>query len=57
MARREDHFFLKCPKPSDFVKLGSEILFCFWQKKWSFVVCFVCLLVATLFDFGLLFFD
>ena len=41
----------KCPKrtfPSDFVKLGSEILF--WQKKWPFV-CFV----APLSDFGLLF--
>ena len=43
-----------CPKrtfPSDFVKLGSEILYLFLAEK--IVVCFVCF-VATLSDFGLL---
>ena len=41
-ACREDHFQKKnCPKrtfPSDFVKLGSEILYLFLAEKWSFVV-------------------
>ena len=63
-ARREDHFQKKiCPKrtfPSNFVKLVSKILYLFLAEKWSFVVllfCFVVLLfVATLSDFGLLFF-
>ena len=61
-----------CPKqtfPSNFVKLVSKILYLFLAEKWSFVVllfccfvvllfcCFVVLLfVATLSDFGLLFF-
>ena len=62
-ARREDHFQKKnCPKrtfPSNFVKLVSKILYLFLAEKWSFVVllfcCFV-LFVATLSDFGLLFF-
>ena len=53
-ARREDHFQkLFCQKrtlPSDCVKLGSEILYLFLAKNWSFVFCFV----ATLSDFGLL---
>ena len=30
--------------PSDFVKLGSEILYLFLAEKWSFVILFVCLL-------------
>ena len=64
-ARREDHFQKKnCPKrtfPLNFVKLVSKILYLFLAEKWSFVVllfcCFVVLLfVATLSDFGLLFF-
>ena len=62
-ARREDHFQKKnCPKrtfPSNFVKLVSKILYLFLAEKWSFVVVVVvvCLLfVATLSDFGLLFF-
>ena len=37
---------------SDFVKLGSEILYLFLAEKWSFVVLFVC--CNTLSDFGLL---
>ena len=56
-ACRDDHFQKNCPKrtfPSDFVKLGSEILYLFLAEKWSFVVLFV-LFVATLSDFGLLF--
>ena len=52
-ARREDHFQKDvCPKRtfrSDFVKLGSEILYLFSAEK--MVVC--CLFVATLSDFGL----
>ena len=67
-ARREDHFQKKmCPKrtfPSNFVKLVSKILYLFLAEKMvvcCFVVllfcCFVVLLfVATLSDFGLLFF-
>ena len=64
-ARREDHFQKKiCSKrtfPSNFVKLVSKILYLLLAEKWSFVVllfcCFVVLLfVATLSDFGLLFF-
>ena len=63
-ARREDHFQKNCPKPkrifpSDFVKLVSEILYFFLAEKWSFVVSLVvlfCLFVATLPDFGVLFF-
>ena len=63
-ARREDHFQKKiCPKrtfPSNFVKLVSKILCLFLAEKWSFVVLFCCfvvlLFVATLSDFGLLFF-
>ena len=47
-ARREDHFQNKdCPKrifTSDFVKLGSNILYLFLAEK--MVVC--CLFVATL---------
>ena len=43
MAHREDHFQKRiCPKrtfPSDFVKLGSEILDLFLAEK--MVVCFV----------------
>ena len=63
-ARQEDHFQKKiCPKrtfPSNFVKLVSKILYLFLAEKWSFVVLFCCfvvlLFVATLSDFGLLFF-
>ena len=61
-VRREDHFQKKiCPKrtfPSNFVKLVSKILYFFLAEKWSFVVLFVLfvLFVATLSDFGLLFF-
>ena len=65
-ARREDHFQKKiCPKrifPSNFVKLVSKILYLFLAEKMVVcclfvVVClFVCLFVATLSDFGLLFF-
>ena len=64
-ARREDHFQKKiCPKrtfPSNFVKLVSKILYLFLAEK--MVVCCLLLLllllllfVATLSDFGLLFF-
>ena len=62
-ARREDHFQKKnCPKgtfPSNFVKLVSKILYLFLAEK--MVVCRLLLLllllfVATLSDFGLLFF-
>ena len=64
-ARQKDHFQKKiCPKrtfPSNFVKLVSKILYLFLAEKMVvcclllFVVC--CLLfVATLSDFGLLFF-
>ena len=63
-VRWEDHFQKKiCPKrtiPSDFVKLVSKILYLFLAEKMVvclFVCLFVCLLfVATLSDFGLLFF-
>ena len=55
LARREDHFQNEMsPKqtfPSDFVKLGSKILYLFLAEK--MVVC--CLLVC-LSDFSLLFF-
>ena len=47
-----------CPKrtfPSDFVKLGSEILYLFLAEK-MVVCCMFCLFVATLSDFGFLFF-
>ena len=58
-ARREDHFQKKiCPKrtfPSNFVKLVSKILYLFLAEK-MVVCCFVVLFVATLSDFGLLFF-
>ena len=47
---------LKRTFPSNFVKLVSKILDLFLAEKWSFVVCFVLLFVATLSDFGLLFF-
>ena len=63
-ARREDHFQKKiCPKrtfPSNFVKLVSKIVYLFLAEK--MVVCCLLLLlllllfVATLSDFGLLFF-
>ena len=57
-ARREDHFKKRiCPKrtfPSDFVKLVSEILCLFLAEK--MVVCCFVLFVATLSDFGLLFY-
>ena len=59
-ARREDHFQKKnCLKrtfPSNFVKLVSKILYLFLAEK--MVVCCLLLLlfVATLSDFGLLFF-
>ena len=66
-ARQKDHFQKKiCPKrtfPSNFVKLVSKILYLFLAEKMVvccllFVVCCCCLLlfVATLSDFGLLFF-
>ena len=64
-ARRKDHFQKKnCPKrtfPSNFVKLVSKIytLFIFGRKNGRLLLLFVvcCLLfVATLSDFGLLFF-
>ena len=66
-ARREDHFQKKnCTKrtlPSNFVKLVSKILHLFLAEKMVvccllFVVCCLLLLlfVATLSDFGLLFF-
>ena len=69
-ARQEDHFqknnCLKRTFPSNFVKLISKILYLFLAEKMVvccllFVVCcllFVvcCLFVATLSDFGLLFF-
>ena len=45
-ARQEDHFQKKRPERtfrSEFVKLGSEILYLFLAEKCSFV-CFVCLL-------------
>ena len=49
-ARREDHFQKNiCPKrtfPSDFVKLGSEILYLFLAEK--MVVCCLFCFVATL---------
>ena len=32
-ARREDHFFLNWTFPSDFVELGSEILYLFLAEK------------------------
>ena len=69
-ARREDHFQKKiCPKrtfPSNFVKLVSKILYLFSAEKmvvcclfvvvWLLIVVIVvCLFVATLSDFGLLF--
>ena len=70
-ARREDHFqknfvqngqsFLKFPSevflkfPSDFVKLGSEILYLFLAEKWSFIL-FVAI-CNTSSDFGLLFWE
>ena len=43
-ARREDHFQKNCPKrifPSDFVKLGSEILHLFLVEKMD-VSCLLC---------------
>ena len=49
----------KCPKrtfPSDFVKLGSEILYLFLAEKWSLIVCLFVGFVATLSDFVLLFY-
>jgi hypothetical protein len=52
-ARQDDHFQKKiCPKwtfPSNFVKLGSKILYLFLAEKWSFVV--VCLFVCLLLQF------
>ena len=58
-ARREDHFQKKnCPKrtfPSNFVKLVSKILYLFLAEK-MVVCCLLLLFVATLSDFGLLFF-
>ena len=60
-ARREDHFQKKiCPKrtfPSNFVKLVSKIFYLFLaEQEWSFVVLLLLLFVATLSDFGLLFY-
>ena len=62
-ARREDHFQKKiCPKrtfPSNFVKLVSKILYLFLAEKMVVCCCCCCcllLFVATLSDFGLLFF-
>ena len=54
-ARQEDHFQKNCPKrtfPSDFVKMGSEILYLSLAEKVSFVVLFVeiiCPILAYLF--------
>ena len=53
-ARQEDHFqkklSIKWTFPSDFVKLGSKILYLFLAEKmvvcFVLVVCFVCLFVA-----------
>ena len=65
LARREDHFQKKnCPKrtfPSNFVKLVSKKLYLFLAEKngrllFVVVVCCCLLFVATLSDFGLLFF-
>ena len=65
-ARRKDHFQKKiCPKrtfPSNFVKLVSKILYLFLAEKMVVCCCLLLLLlllllfVATLSDFGLLFF-
>ena len=67
-ARREDHFQKKiCPKrtfPSNFVKWSQKYFIYFWQKNGRLLFCcfvllfccFVVLFVATLSDFGLLFF-
>ena len=52
-------FKINCPKrifPSEFVKLGSNILCLFLAEKMVVYCLFVCLFVATLSDFGLLFF-
>ena len=55
-ARQEVHFQkIVCPKrifPSEFVKLGSEILYLFSAEK--IVVCCLFVYCNTLSDFGLL---
>ena len=60
-ARRKDHFQKKLYKtdlPLKFVKLVSKILYLFLAENNDRLLLFVCclLFVATLSDFGLLFF-
>ena len=51
-------FLSKTDLPSDFVELGSEILYLFLQKKWSFVVClFVCFVLCNFVRVWLTFFE
>ena len=49
LAHGEEHF--KKVFPSDFVKLGYEILYLFLAEKWPFVVLFVAMLCPILADF------